>query len=170
MLFKIDSTLREKAAAALAGLQRNTGAMAALRSRIESRLASLGSAAGEGPELARVLGLVKAGELALGELAGKVELTRYLEEFVTIMRSAASSVGEIKSDMEEMVPAAESALQEMQETISTVSGGFYSGQAHTEAQKGIINEAAAVTPAGIAAPPAKPAPSVAEEELEAELA
>lgn len=170
MLFRIDATLREKAAAALAGLQRNASAMAMLRSRIESRLASLTSAAGEGPELARVLELVRTGELALGELAGKVELARYLEEFVGIMRSAHSSVGDIKVDMEQMVPAAEVALQEMQDTISTVSGGLYSGPAHAEAQKGIIDEAAAVVPASAPVQaPAKATPSVAEE-LEAELA
>lgn len=180
MLFKTDSaTIREKAAAALATLQRNASAMAALRSRIESRLGSLlnaGGSAGEGPELARVLALVKSGELALGELAGRVDSTRFLEEFIGIMGSAAVSVGEIKGDMEQMVPEAESVLQEMQETISAVSGGLYSEPAHQEAQQRIMDEAATATkalPAVAEVAPAqeqKKAPAIVEKELEAELA
>lgn len=183
MLFRKDSTIRERATVALANLQRNAYAMSMLRSRLESRINFILSEGkgGEYQEMSRVLELVKNSELILNELSGKIESARFLEEFITIIDSAASSVSEIKVDVENLVPVAETALQEMHDAISRISGGLYSSEvepAHLEAQKKILEEAtaAAATEAKLAAvEAAPPKPMVtpepeAEKEPEAELA
>ena len=101
--------------------------MGMLRSRLESRinfvLREKGSAE-SCQELTKVLELVKNGELILYDMSEKIESARFLEDFVAIMDSAASSVSEIKGDLEQMVPAAEAALEEMHDAISEVSTGF----------------------------------------------
>ena len=122
-------TLKERANAALASLERNAYAMGMLRSRLESRISLVLSESKGGnnnnkesyQELTRVLELVKGGELILGEMSGKIESARYLEEFIMIIDSAASSVSEIKGDIERMVPVAEAALEGMHDAIAKVS-------------------------------------------------
>lgn len=129
---------------ALASIQRNAYAMSLLRSRLESRV---GSSSGDSKqELARVLELVKNGEIILTEMSGKMEAAKYLEEFITIIDSAAGSVGEIRDDIEKMVPVAESALAEIHEAVSRISGGQYPGAPPTSAelQRLIMEEAAQV--------------------------
>jgi hypothetical protein len=126
-LFKKSASLKERANAALASLQRNAYAMGMLRSRLESRInfALREKRCAEScQELTKVLELVKNGELILHEMSEKIESARFLEEFVAIMDSAASSVSEIKGDLEQMVPAAEAALEEMHDAISKVSTGL----------------------------------------------
>ncbi len=168
MLFRKDSTLRERATVALANLQRNSYAMTMLRSRIESRMNFIlkGGSSEEYQELARVLELVKNGELILNELSGKVEAARFLEEFVAIIDGAAESVSEIKVDVEHLVPLAESAIAEMSDALSKISGGIYAepGLEHAEIQQKIIAEATAAAEARV---PAEAAPA---EKQEAELA
>ncbi|HEX2614898.1 MAG TPA: hypothetical protein VHL10_05345, partial [Nitrososphaera sp.] len=89
MLFKKNATIKERASAALASLQRNAYAMSMLRSRLESRADFLlkedGSDSGSYKELSRVLELVKNGELILNEMSEKIESARFLEEFIMIM-------------------------------------------------------------------------------------
>lgn len=142
MLFRRDTaSLRERAQLALASIQRNAYAMSILRSRLESRV---GASNGDSKqELARVLELVKNGEVILTEMSGKMEAAKYLEEFITIIDSAAGSVGEIRDDIEKMVPIAESALAEIHEAVSKISGGQYPGAPPTsvELQKLIMEEA-----------------------------
>lgn len=185
MLFRKDSTIRERATVALANLQRNAYAMSMLRGRLESRinfiLTENSGKSGEYQEMTRVLELVKNSELILNELSGKIESARFLEEFIAIIDSAASSVSEIKIDVENLVPVAETALQEMHDAISRISGGLYSEpeQGHLEAQQKILDEATAAAaavpePAAII-PAVKHAEQVAkpaepEVEREAELA
>lgn len=152
LLFKREggaSSVRERATVALANLQRNAYAMGVLRSRIESRInfilsESAGGKSGNGgeyQELARVLELVKNSELILNELSGKIESARFLEEFITIIDSAASSVSGIKGDVESLVPVAENALQEMHDAISRISGGLYTEPVQPEVQQKILDEA-----------------------------
>jgi hypothetical protein len=183
LLFRKDSTIRERATVALANLQRNAYAMSMLRSRLESQINFIltEGKGGEYQEMSRVLELVKNSELILNELSGKIESERFLEEFITIIDSAASSVSEIKVDVENLVPVAETALQEMHDAISRISGGLYSSEpepAYLEVQKKILEEAtaAAATEAKPAIveraapkPAAAPEPE-AEKEPEAELA
>ena len=163
MLFKKDGTIRERATVALAKLQRNAYAMSMLRGRIESRISFIltenAGKPGEYQEMTRVLELVKNSELILNELSGKIESARFLEEFIAIIDSAASSVSEIKVDVENLVPVAETALQEMHDAISRISGGLYSEpeQGHLEAQKKIMDEA---TAAASAPEPMAPTPVV----------
>src|SRR5215211_5354747 len=80
--------------------------MGMLRSRLESRINFILNENGgntEGyQELARVLELVKNGEMILNEMSEKVESARFLEEFIMIIDSAASSVSEIKGDVEQL--------------------------------------------------------------------
>jgi hypothetical protein len=127
LIFKKSASLKERANAALSSLQRNVYAMGMLRSRLDSRvnfITNQNGSAASCQELARVLELVKNGEMILHDMSEKIETARFLEEFVMIMDSAASSVSEIKCDLELMVPAAEAALEEMRDAISKVSTGI----------------------------------------------
>ena len=148
MLFRKDTaSISERATVALANLQRNAYAMSMLRGRLESRINFIlneGGRGGEYQEMARVLELVKNSELILNELSGKVESARFLEEFITIIDSAASSVSGIKGDVENLVPIAENALSEMHDAIAKISGGLYGEPGQVEAQQRILDEAAAV--------------------------
>lgn len=167
MLFngRKDESIRERATVALANLQRNAYAMSMLRSRLESRinfilLQKSDSKSGEYQEMARVLELVKNSELILNELSGKIESARFLEEFISIIDSAASSVSGIKGDVESLVPMAESALAQMHDAISKISGGLYSDDeaaasasepGRLRAQQEILDEATAAVAAAAAA-------------------
>lgn len=163
MLFRRDTaSLRERAQLALASIQRNAYAMSILRSRLESRV---GASAGDGrQELERVLGLVKNGESILTEMSGKMEAAKYLEEFITIIDSAAGSVGEIRDDIEKMVPIAESALAEIHEAVSRILGGHYPGAPPTSAelQRLIMEEAEQAAKAAEAKAP-DPVPEIVPE-------
>jgi len=126
VLFKKNMTIKERANAALANLERNAYALSMLRSRLEARADFLlkedaGNTEGY-KELSKVLDLVKNGELILSTMSEKIESARFLEEFIVIMDSAAASVSGIKDDLEQLVPIAESALEEMQDAIAKVSG------------------------------------------------
>jgi hypothetical protein len=166
-LFKKSASLRDRANAALANLQRNAYAMSVLRSRIESRINSALNQKGgaDSQELTRVLELVKNGELILHEMSEKIESARFLEEFVAIMDSAASSVSEIKSDLEQMVPAAEAALEEMHDAISKASTGL-PADIRQEIEPSILAEVTAAIAAS-KAEPIEAAPAK-EEEVEPE--
>jgi hypothetical protein len=135
--------------------------MAMLRSRIESRADFILRSQGSGDEykeLARVLELVKNGELILSELSGKIEAARFLEEFVMIINGAAESVSAVKGDVEHLVPLAENALADMHDAISKISGGLYTPDlepAQIDVQNSIIAEATAAA-AAIAKAPAVP--------------
>jgi hypothetical protein len=128
LLFKKNISIKERAYAAHANLQRNAYALGILRSRLESRInfvlkdSDINDESYQ--ELNRVLKLVKNGEMILHEMSEKIESARFLEEFVMIMDSAACSVSEIKEDIEQMMPAAEAALEQMHDIISKGSAGF----------------------------------------------
>jgi hypothetical protein len=145
-LFKKNASITERANAALASLQRNAYAMGMLRSRLESRVSFIineKGGVGSCQELSRVLELVKNGELILHEISDKIESARFLEEFATIMDSAASSVSEIRDDLEQIVPAAEVALEEIHNAISKMSVGL-----PDDLRQEILLEAAAAVTVG----------------------
>jgi hypothetical protein len=159
------STVSERATVALANLQRNAYAMGMLRGRLESRINFIlnegrGGKGGEYQEMARVLELVKNSELILNELSGKVESARFLEEFITIIDSAASSVSGIKGDVENLVPIAENALSEMHDAIARMSTGLYGGEPGQVDTQRILDEAAAVPPPPAVVVIAEPAPKM----------
>jgi hypothetical protein len=169
-LFKKNASMKERANAALASLQRNAYAMGILRSKLESRinfaLNQKGGAEGCS-ELTRVLELVKNGEMILHEMSEKIETARFLEEFAVIMDSAASSVRDIKEDLGQMVPAAEAALEEIHDAISRVSMGL----PEELIEPGILAEVTAAMAAGRAGAPAveaEAAPEQVEKEAEPE--
>jgi hypothetical protein len=168
LLFKKNASIKERANAALASLQRNAYAMGMLRSKLESRINFVLNHNGktEGyQELNRVLELVKNGELILQEMSEKIESAKFLEEFVVIMDSAASSVSEIKGALEQMVPAAEAALEEMHDAISKVSTGLPT-ELRQEIDPGILAEVTAAIAAGKATAPVVEVKQVQEEEEE----
>ena len=148
MLFKKNLTIKERAAAALAGLQRNAYAMSMLRSRLESRVNFIlnqqngGVNSGSYHELAKVLELVKNGEMILNDMSEKIEAARFLEEFIIIIDGAAASISEIKTDIQQLVPMAEMALQEMHDAIARVSVGM-SQELRQEIEPAILAEVSA---------------------------
>ena len=149
MLFKKNLTTKERAAAALAGLQRNAYAMSMLRSRLESRVNYIlnqksGGKSESYQELAKVLDLGKNGEMRLNDMSEKIEAARFLEEFIIIIDGAAASISEIKSDIQQLVPLAEMALQEMHDVIARVSiGGGISHELRQEIEPTILAEVSA---------------------------
>ena len=150
MLFKKSGSVKERANAALASLQRNAYAMGILRSRLESRINFILSANSKSEscqEMTRVLELVKNGEMILHEMSEKIESTRYLEDFIMIIEGAASSVSEIKDDIEQMVPAAEAALEEIHHAISKLAGGHAVDLRH-EIEPAILAEVTVALAAG----------------------
>lgn len=167
-MFKKNASVKDRANAALASLQRNAYAMGMLRSRLESRVNFIIHEKGSAEscqELSRVLELVKNGELILHEMSEKIESARFLEEFAVIMDSAASSVSEIKEDLEQMVPAAEAALEEMHDAISKVSTGL-PAELRQEIDPGILAEVTAAIAAGKAGVQVVEAKEEKEEEPE----
>jgi hypothetical protein len=151
---KRDATFTERAAVALSSLQRNAYSMSLLRGRLEARLKTASAAAPAietvNPELARMLELVRAGEASLNNLAVSIESARLLEEFITIVNSAAASVSEVKADMEKIVPAAESALDQILDTIVKCSFARSSNNnVDSETQQQLMAEAADAVGAGI---------------------
>ncbi|MEP0825689.1 MAG: hypothetical protein HRF40_09395 [Nitrososphaera sp.] len=150
LLFKKSGSLKERANAALSNLQRNAYAMSMLRTRLESRISyalSQNQGRGDCQELTRVLELVKNGEMILHEISQKIESARFLEEFVMIMDSAASSVSDIRGDLEQMMPAAEAALEEMHDALAKVSTGLAS-EIGREMDPAIFAEVTAAVRAG----------------------
>ena len=122
--------------------------MSILRSKLESRINLALNEKGNNDghqELDRILELVKNGEMILQEMSQKIESAKFLEEFVLIMDSAASSVSSVKSDLEQIVPAAEAALEQMHDAISKVSSGL-----SAELKQEILAEAATAIAAGSA--------------------
>lgn len=169
MFKKSTPNLKERANAALASLQRNAYAMNILRSRLESRINFTLNQSGKNEtyqELTRVLELVKNGEMILNEMSGKIESAKFLEEFIMIIDSAAASMGEIKNDVEELVPAAEAALQEMHDAIAKVSSGMYSQEASGAAPEIMAEASDAI--AAKAAPMMAPKPAIESEEEQPE--
>jgi hypothetical protein len=161
-LFKKNASMKERANAALASLQRNAYAMSILRSRLESRInfaLNQKSGAESCQELTRVLELVNNGEMILHEMSEKIESARFLEEFAVIMDSAASSVHDIKDDLEQMVPVAEAALEEMHDAISKVSTGL----PEELMEPGILAEVTAAMAAGKSGAPAVEAEAAPEQ-------
>ena len=57
-------------------------------------------------ELARVLDMVKKGELVLNAISDRKESAQYLEEFITIINNAALSMGEVRNDIDDMIAVA----------------------------------------------------------------
>ncbi len=122
MLFdkKRNISIESRASAALANLQRDVTAMNAQRSILESRINSVLNGKGntEGyPELAYMLELIRNGEMMLNLLSASAESAAYLREFVRIIENAASSIVDIKNDLEQMMPAAEASISMIHNAI-----------------------------------------------------
>ena len=95
-----------------------------LRSRLESGINFIINSKGKTEhyqELALVLELVEKGELILNVISDRVDSVQYLDEFMTIISSAALSISEVRVDVEQTVEAAEASLSGLHEVISSVS-------------------------------------------------
>ena len=118
---KKEMTFTERAAVAISSLQRDAYAMGVLRAKLEARLKAGSDSVFPSSDLIRLVELVKVGEESLNDLAGRVESARFLEEFICIITSAATSLSGVRGDMEKVVPAAERALEEILTTIVNCS-------------------------------------------------
>jgi hypothetical protein len=120
-----------------------------LRSRLESQLSFIlnnnnNSNRERYQEVTKILELVRNGERILGEISDKVESTRLLEEFIRIMDEAAMSVNEIKIDIEQLMPIAELALQDIHNAISTMPVADILPELEQEIELAILAEASSV--------------------------
>jgi hypothetical protein len=95
--------VKERDNSALGTLQQNARAMNILRSSLESRMNLIISNKGsteDYEELARVLDLVKKGELVLNAISDRTESAQYLDEFITIIDNAVLYMGEVRNDID----------------------------------------------------------------------
>jgi hypothetical protein len=123
---KKNTSVKERANAALATLQQNARAMNILRSSLESRMNLIISNRGsteDYEELAGVLDLVKKGELVLNAISDRKESAQYLEEFITIINNAALSMGEVRNDIDDTIVVAGALLSQLHNTICKVPTG-----------------------------------------------
>ena len=121
---KKGGTLTEKITTAISSLQRDVYAMATLRCKLEGKLKTEPKPPLTSHDLQRMLELVRAGEESLHEIALSVESARFLQEFIVIVTNAAVSVSEVKDELEKAVPAAEKALEEIQNAIMNGSSAL----------------------------------------------
>ncbi|HVD21143.1 MAG TPA: hypothetical protein VNB95_04305, partial [Nitrososphaera sp.] len=110
-----------RANSALAMLQQNARAMNILLSSLESRMDLIISNKGstvDYEELARVLDLMKKGELVLNAISYMEESAQYLEEFITIINNAALSMGEVRNGIDDTIAVAGAFLSQLHDAIS----------------------------------------------------
>jgi hypothetical protein len=123
---KKTTSVKERDNSALATLQQNAPAMNILRSSLESRrnliISNKGSTE-DYEELARVLDLVKKGELVLDAISDRKESAQYLDEFITIINNAALYMGEVRNDIDNTIVVAEALLSQLHYAISKVPTG-----------------------------------------------
>jgi hypothetical protein len=125
-----DLDLKERTVQAINDLETEIKAMHSLRNRLqtnvnESLLQAMKSDnkdmatryIEEYNDLVHLLDIVKSAEILLQNLSVKIDSARYLQELVTILESAMSSVRVIKSDISRMVPAVDSTLDRISNSI-----------------------------------------------------
>jgi hypothetical protein len=115
-----------RANSALAMLQQNARAMNILLSSLESRMDLIISNKGstvDYEELARVLDLMKKGELVLNAISYRKESAQYLEEFITIINNAALSMGEVRNGIDDTIAVVGALLSQLHNAISKVPTG-----------------------------------------------
>ena len=120
------TSVKERANSALVMLQQNARAMNILRSSLESRMDLIISnkeSTEDYEELARVLDLVKKGELVLNAISDRKESAQYLEEFIMIINNAALSMGEVRNDIDDTIAVAGALPSQLHDAISRVPTG-----------------------------------------------
>jgi hypothetical protein len=123
---KKTTPVKERDNSALATLQQNAPAMNILRSSLESRRNLIISNKGSSEdyeELARVLDLVKKGELVLDAISDRKESAQYLDEFITIINNAALYMGEVRDDIDNTIVVAGALLSQLHDAIFKVPTG-----------------------------------------------
>jgi hypothetical protein len=118
--------VKERDNSALGTLQQNARAMNILRSSLESRMNLIISNKGsteDYEELARVLDLVKKGELVLNAISDRTESAQYLDEFITIIDNAVLYMGEVRNDIDNTIVVAGALLSQLHYAISKVPTG-----------------------------------------------
>jgi hypothetical protein len=123
---KKTTPVKERDNSALATLQQNARAMNILRSSLESRMNLIISNKGsteDYEELARVLDLVKKGELVLNAISVSKQSTQYLDEFITIINNAALYMGEVRNDIDNTIVVAGALLSQLHDSISKAPTG-----------------------------------------------
>jgi hypothetical protein len=123
---KKNTLVKERAKSALATLQQNARAMNILGSSLESRMNLIISNKGsieDYQDLARVLELVKKGEMVLNAISDRKESAQYLEEFITIINNVALSMGEVRNDIDDTIVVAGALLSQLHGAISKLPTG-----------------------------------------------
>jgi hypothetical protein len=123
---KKTTAVKERDNSALGTLQQNARAMNILRSSLESRMNLIISNKGsteDYEELARVLDLVKKGELVLNAISDRKKSAQYLDEFITIINNAALYMGEVRKDIDNTIVVAGALLSQLHYAISKVPTG-----------------------------------------------
>ena len=165
---KKNTSVKERANAALATLQQNARAMNILRSSLESRMNLIISNRGsteDYEELAGVLDLVKKGELVLNAISDRKESAQYLEEFITIINNAALSMGEVRNDIDDTIVVAGALPSQLHNTISKVPTGVLP-DSRDEIEPSLFAELSAILAAGKAHAPKESTVTWALEEKE----
>ncbi|MFQ5920597.1 MAG: hypothetical protein ACE5JV_01105 [Nitrososphaerales archaeon] len=127
---KRHTDLKERTCQAISDLETEIKAMYSLRSRLQSSVNdALASAMSsydkeqatrkmeDYDELANLLNIVRSAEMLLQNLSVKIDSTRYLQELVTILDRAMVSLRVIKSDISGIVPAIDTTLDMITNSI-----------------------------------------------------
>jgi len=125
--------LKERTYQAMGDLETEIKSMHSLRNRLQSTVNdALASAMKsdnkemanhyieEYDDLVNLLNIVKSAEMLLQNLSVKIDSARYLQEFVVILDSAMISLRVIKSDISRIVPAVDTTLDTISNSIMEI--------------------------------------------------
>ena len=125
--------LKERTYQAMSDLETEIKAMYSLRNRLQSTVNdALASAMKsdnkelathyieEYDDLVNLLNIIKSAEILLQNLSVKIDSARYLQEFVVILDSAMISLRVIKSDISRIVPAIDTTLDTISNSITEI--------------------------------------------------
>jgi len=125
--------LKERTYQAMSDLETEIKAMHSLRNRLQSTVNdTLASAMKsdnkelathyieEYDDLVNLLNIIKSAEILLQNLSVKIDSARYLQEFVVILDSAMISLRVIKSDISRVVPAIDTTLDTISNSIMEI--------------------------------------------------
>jgi len=132
-MLKKDIDLKERTYQAMSDLETEIKAMHSLRNRLQSIVNDTLTSAmksdnkelathyiEEYDDLVNLLNIVKSAEMLLQNLSVKIDSARYLQEFVVILDSAMISLRVIKSDISRIVPAIDTTLDTISNSITEI--------------------------------------------------
>ncbi len=131
--FRKDIDLKDKTYQAMSDLETEIKAMHSLRNRLQCTVndALASTMRSENKELALqsveqhddlvyMLDIVKSAEILLQNLSVKIDSARYLQEFVSILDRAMTSLHIVKSDISRIVPAIDTKLDAITNSMADI--------------------------------------------------